>query len=78
MKLYCCEACKYLFESNREEIVQCPDCGKLKIRPAYKEEIKEFQDRVLEDDGEGIQYNMGKYDARGEKERTVFKAKENA
>ena len=42
----------YLFESNREEIVQCPDCGKLKVRPANKEEIKEFQDRVLEDDDE--------------------------
>ena len=52
MKLYCCEACKYLFESNKEEIVQCPDCGKLKVRPANKEEIKEFQDRILENDDE--------------------------
>ena len=50
--LFCCDACKYLFESNKEEIVQCPDCGKLKVRPANKEEIKEFQDRVLEADDE--------------------------
>ena len=52
MKLFCCDACKYLFESNKEEIVQCPNCGKLKVRPANKEEIKEFQDRVLEADDE--------------------------
>ena len=52
MKLFCCDACKYLFESNKEEIVQYPDCGKLKVRPANKEEIKEFQDRVLEADDE--------------------------
>jgi predicted nucleic acid-binding Zn-ribbon protein len=52
MKLFCCDACKYLFESNKEEIVQCPDCGKLKVRPANKEEIKEFQDRVLEAEDE--------------------------
>ena len=52
MKLFCCDVCKYLFESNKEEIVQCPDCGKLKVRPANKKEIKEFQDRVLEADDE--------------------------
>ena len=52
MILFCCDACKYLFESNKEEIVQCPDCGKLKVRPANKKEIKEFQDRVLEADDE--------------------------
>ena len=33
MKLYCCDACKYLFESS-------------------KEEIKEYQDRVLENEDE--------------------------
>ena len=52
MKLFCCDACKYLFESNKEEIVQCPDCGELKVRLANKEEIKELQDRVLEADDE--------------------------
>ena len=52
MKLYCCDACKYLFESSKEEIVQCPDCGKKKVRLATKEEIKEFEDRALEDDDE--------------------------
>ena len=52
VKLFCCGACKYLFESNKEEIVQCTDCGKLKVRDANKEEIKEFQDRVLEADDE--------------------------
>ena len=52
MKLFCCAACIYLFESNKEEIVHCPDCGKLQVRPANKEEIKEFQDRVLETEDE--------------------------
>ena len=50
--LYTCEKCKFIFESDKENIVQCPECGKLKVRPANKEEIKEFQDRVLEDDDE--------------------------
>ena len=52
MILYACDACKFLFESNKDNIVQCPDCGKLKVRPATEEEIKEFENRVLEDDDE--------------------------
>jgi predicted nucleic acid-binding Zn-ribbon protein len=44
------DRCGFLFEFDEENIVQCPDCGKLKVRLANKEEIKEFQDRVLEDD----------------------------
>ena len=27
MKLFCCDVCKYLFESIKEEIVQCPSFG---------------------------------------------------
>ena len=52
MKLYACDNCKYLFESDKEYVVQCPDCGKKKVRLAKKEELKEFQDRVLEEDDE--------------------------
>lgn len=50
--LYACDKCKFLFESDEENIIQCPDCGKMKIRPAKAEEIKEYHDRVLEDDDE--------------------------
>ena len=28
MKLYACDNCKYLFESDKENVVHCPDCGK--------------------------------------------------
>jgi len=52
MKLYACDACKFLFESEGENIIQCPDCGKKKVRAATTEEIKEFQNRVLEEDNE--------------------------
>ena len=52
MKLYACDACRFLFESDEDKIERCPDCGKKKIRLATKEEIKEFHDRVLEDDDE--------------------------
>ena len=27
MKLFCCDACKYLFESNKEEIKEFQDRG---------------------------------------------------
>lgn len=50
--LYTCEKCRFIFESDKDNIIQCPDCGKLKVRLANAEEIKEYQDRVLEDDDE--------------------------
>ena len=52
MKLYACDACRFLFESDDENIIQCPDCGKKKVRVATAEEIKEFESRVLEDNDE--------------------------
>jgi len=52
MMLYACDACKFLFESNEENVIQCPDCGKKKVRVASTEEIKEFESRVLEEDDE--------------------------
>jgi len=52
MKLYACDNCKYLFESDKENVVQCPDCGKKKVRVASTDEIKEFESRVLEEDDE--------------------------
>ena len=50
--LFACDACRFLFESEKETIIQCPDCGKKKVRTATAEEIKEFQIRVLEEDDE--------------------------
>lgn len=50
--LYTCENCKYIFEFAGPMINQCPDCGKMKVRVATEEEIKEFQSRVLEEDDE--------------------------
>lgn len=50
--LYACGNCGFLFESDEENIIQCPDCGKLNVRLANAKEIKEFQDRVLEEDDE--------------------------
>lgn len=50
--LYACDACRFLFESNEENVIQCPDCGKKKVRVASTDEIKEFESRVLEDDDE--------------------------
>lgn len=50
--LYACDACRFLFEFEEENIIQCPDCGKTKVRAATADEIKEFQNRVLEEDDE--------------------------
>lgn len=52
MKLYACDKCRFLFESDEENVIQCPDCGKMKVRAATEEEIKEFKSRVLEEDNE--------------------------
>jgi len=52
MKLYACDACRFLFESDADNIIQCPDCGKMKVRTATEEEIKEFESRVWEEDDE--------------------------
>lgn len=52
MKLYACDKCRFLFESDEENVTQCPDCGKMKVREATEEEIKEFKSRVLEEDDE--------------------------
>lgn len=49
MKLYACDKCKYLFESE-EKVEQCPDCGKFEVRPATQSEIDEFIARQMEDD----------------------------
>ena len=32
--IYVCDACKYLFASDEENVMDCPDCGKLQVRPA--------------------------------------------
>ena len=50
--LYTCENCKYIFEFAGPTINQCPDCGKMKVRTATEEEIKEFESRILEEDDE--------------------------
>lgn len=50
--LCACDNCRFLFESNDKNIIQCPDCGKKKVRAATEEEIKEFESRVWEEDDE--------------------------
>ena len=47
--LYACDACHYFFK-NEEAPIQCPDCGKYKVRKATSEEIKEYASRDLEAD----------------------------
>ena len=39
--IYICEDCHFLFWSDIE-IEQCPDCGKLAVRPADEEEQAEY------------------------------------
>lgn len=36
--LYACDKCRFLFESDEDNVVQCPDCGKMKVRAATEEE----------------------------------------
>ena len=48
--IYACDACKYLFASNEENVTGCPDCGKHQVRPATQEEIKEYDKRKKEAD----------------------------
>ena len=52
LMLYACDACRFLFESDEENKIQCPDCGKKKVRLATPDEIKEFENRVVEEDDE--------------------------
>lgn len=39
--ILCCEKCRYLF-SAEEETTQCPDCGKVAVRPASEAENAEY------------------------------------
>lgn len=50
MKLFVCDHCKYEFESSEEEIVQCPDCGKLEVRQATPVEKEKYTKRKNSDD----------------------------
>lgn len=49
MKIYVCDHCKYMFESE-EDIKQCPDCGKFKVRSASQPEIEEYEKRKEDED----------------------------
>ena len=40
--IYACDACKYLFASDNNDVQDCPDCGKHRIRPATQEEMEEY------------------------------------
>ena len=46
--IYACDACKYLFASDEENVTDCPDCGKHRVRPATQEEMKEYDERRKE------------------------------
>lgn len=45
--IYACEACRFLFEKYDEE-GRCPDCGKMSVRLANEDEIKEYNNRYTE------------------------------
>lgn len=49
MTLFVCDYCKYEFESSEEEITQCPDCGKYKVRHATQKEEEDYNRRKDED-----------------------------
>lgn len=40
--IYCCDACRFLFEGIGE-VKQCPDCGKKLVREATEEEKEEYK-----------------------------------
>ena len=42
--IYACEACRFLFVKFDEE-ERCPDCGKMSVRLANEDEIKEYNNR---------------------------------
>lgn len=48
--IYACDACRYLFAFDEENVTDCPDCGKHQVRPATQEEIKEYDERKKEAD----------------------------
>ena len=78
MMLYACDACRFLFESNKENVIQCPDCGKKKVRVASTDEIKEFESRVLEEDDECFSNSMGKLNPGREEKTTILETETNA
>ena len=45
--VYICEKCKFLF-SRTVEPEQCPDCGKIAVRPATEMEKREFEQLLAE------------------------------
>ena len=43
--IYTCEVCSYTF-NEKEGCAQCPDCGKMKVRPVTeKEELEYYRNR---------------------------------
>ena len=61
-KLYACDACRYLFIAETKP-VQCPDCGKFKVRIDTEDEIKEFVSWVPEVDDEWTSDWVGENDS---------------
>lgn len=53
--IYACDACEYLFTSDKENVTDCPDCGKHQIYPATHEEIKEYDEREEKKPMNGIE-----------------------
>lgn len=41
---FTCEHCMFQFEHD-DDVTQCPDCGKFKVRPSTQSEIEEYIDR---------------------------------
>jgi rubrerythrin len=45
--VYVCDKCRFLF-SRVSEQEQCPDCGKIAVRPATEEEKLEFENQLAQ------------------------------
>lgn len=49
MSVFVCDHCKFVFESE-EEVNQCPDCGKFKVRAATQPETDEYNNRMNDEE----------------------------
>ena len=56
--IYACDACRYLFASEKENMQDCPDCGKHQVRLGTQEEIEEYKKQRKEAE---TWYNEGGY-----------------
>lgn len=49
MNVFVCDHCKFVFELE-EDVSQCPDCGKFKVRTATQSETDEYNNRMNDEE----------------------------